>query len=411
LEWAMEGVAISDLAQGPVSIVIDEVTVNLNLTETGEPHINVMKKGKPLKNIPAKLKKNPDIKALQERKRSITRQASRMRESLETAMCRGDEFTGAELKQLLTHPVLRPILQQLVFVDTTLTTWGYPAEDSLQNYDGSSVALTATMRLQLAHPTDLAQGNVWHLWQEYCFAQEWIQPFKQVFRELYVLTAAEQQGRGSRRYAGHQINPRQSLALLGQRGWITHPEEGVRRTFHDENLLVWIDFEEGWYTPTEVEGFTLDQVCFVDRQHHKPVALAQVPPKVFSEVMRDLDLVVSVAHRGGVDPEASASTVEMRAALIRETNRLLRIDNVQIKDSHALIEGQLGSYTLHLGSATVHRQPGGALCIVPVHSQHRGRLFLPFADNDPKTAEVISKVLLLAKDNEIQDPTILEQIL
>ncbi|MEM9803882.1 MAG: DUF5724 domain-containing protein, partial [Cyanobacteria bacterium P01_D01_bin.56] len=104
LEWAMEGVAIADLAQGPVSIVIDEVTVSLNLTETGEPHINVMKKGKPLKNIPAKLKKNPDIKALQERKRSITRQASRMRESLETAMCRGDEFTGAELKQLLTHP-------------------------------------------------------------------------------------------------------------------------------------------------------------------------------------------------------------------------------------------------------------------------------------------------------------------
>ena len=35
--------------------------------------------------------------------------------------------------------------------------------------------------------------------------------------------------------------------------------------------------------------------------------------------MRDVDLVVSVAHLGGVDPEASASTVEMRAALLRET--------------------------------------------------------------------------------------------
>jgi hypothetical protein len=54
--------------------------------------------------------------------------------------------------------------------------------------------------------------------------------------------------------------------------------------------------------------------------------------------------------------------------------------------------------------------PGGALCLVPVHSQHRGRLFLPFADDDPKTAEVISKVLLLARDAEIQDPTILEQL-
>lgn len=82
----------------------------------------------------------------------------------------------------------------------------------------------------------------------------------------------------------------------------------------------------------------------------------------------------------------------------------MKIANVKIQGFHALIEG-------HLGSAVVHRQPGGALCIVPVHSQHRGRLFLPFADNDPKTAEVLSKVLLLARDQDIKDPTILEQIL
>jgi hypothetical protein len=35
---------------------------------------------------------------------------------------------------------------------------------------------------------------------------------------------------------------------------------------------------------------------------------------------------------------------------------------------------------------------------------------MPFADDDPRTAEVISKVLLFARDQEIQDPTILEQI-
>jgi len=50
----------------------------------------------------------------------------------------------------------------------------------------------------------------------------------------------------------------------------------------------------------------------------------------------------------------------------------------------------------------VHRRPGGAVCILPVHAQHRGRLFLPFADDDPRTAEVISKVLLLARDHEIR---------
>jgi hypothetical protein len=45
-----------------------------------------------------------------------------------------------------------------------------------------------------------------------------------------------------------------------------------------------------------------------------------------------------------------------------------------------------------------------------VHAQQRGRLFLPFADDDPKSAELISKVLLLARDHEIQDPTILQQL-
>ena len=61
-------------------------------------------------------------------------------------------------------------------------------------------------------------------------------------------------------------------------------------------------------------------------------------------------------------------------------------------------------------AATARRRPGGALFIVPVHSQHRGRLFLPIADDDPRTAEVISKVLLLARDDEIKDPNILDQM-
>jgi hypothetical protein len=65
---------------------------------------------------------------------------------------------------------------------------------------------------------------------------------------------------------------------------------------------------------------------------------------------------------------------------------------------------------VHLGSGVVHKQPGGSLCVVAVSAQHRGRLFLPFADDDPRTAEVLSKVLLLARDQEIQDPTILQQI-
>lgn len=37
-------------------------------------------------------------------------------------------------------------------------------------------------------------------------------------------------------------------------------------------------------------------------------------------------------------------------------------------------------------------------------------MFLPFMDNNPRTAEVVSKVILLAKDDEIKAPIILQQI-
>lgn len=416
LEWAMEGKAIADLGKGTLLINEGDVAISLSLDDRGTPYLSITKKGKSQKTIPAALKKKPEIVALQERKQKLSRQSSRMRVSLEQAMCRGDRFTGAELRQLLAHPLLRPMLQNLIFIGEEII--GYPSvdESGLQNYDGSVTALDDATTVQIAHPTDLVKTGVWHLWQQECFDRERSQPFKQIFRELYVPTATEQTERkGSRRYAGHQVNPRQAMTLFGQRGWLTGSsydyDSDIHRIFYDRDIAVYIKIDRGWSTPAEVEGLTLDEVSFSHRSRGDMLMLDAVPPKVFSEVMRDLDLVVSVAHQGGVDPEASASTVEMRSALIRETNRLLKLNNVSLQNSYALIEGELGSYSVHLGSGVVHRQPGGALCIIPIHGQRRGRLFLPFADDDPKTAEIVSKILLLAKDKEIQDPTILQQIL
>ncbi len=421
LEWAMEARAIADLAGGALVATAAEVTVTLSINDLGEPDLTFVKNGKSLKALPAAAKKDPDVAALVARKRDVQRQASRMRLSLENAMCRGDRFTGAELHTLSGHPVLAPMLRNLVFLVEPTTGGeggvcgaGYPVEGGreLEAHDGSRYPVGETDPLRLAHPHDLLRTGEWHLWQRECFRRERVQPFKQVFRELYVLTEAEQQG-GIRsvRYAGHQIQNRRAMALLGKRGWVSNYEEGdVRRTFHAEGLTAWLEFDAGITTPAEVEGLTVEHVGFTRRGEWKPLRLEEVPPRIFSEVMRDVDLIVSVAHAGGVDPEATQSTVEMRASLLRETCGLLKLENVRLQNTHALIDGKLGTYSVHLGSAVVHRQPGGHLCIVPVHSQHRGRLFLPFADNDPRTAEVVSKVLLLARDHEIKDPTILEQI-
>ena len=58
----------------------------------------------------------------------------------------------------------------------------------------------------------------------------------------------------------------------------------------------------------------------------------------------------------------------------------------------------------------MHQIGNAMLFVVPVHAQHRGRIFLPFVDDDPKTAEIVSKILLFAEDTKIKDPKILEQI-
>jgi len=55
--------------------------------------------------------------------------------------------------------------------------------------------------------------------------------------------------------------------------------------------------------------------------------------------MRDVDLAVSVAHVGGVDPEASHSTIEMRVAMTRELLAMLSIENVTFQSAHAQKKG------------------------------------------------------------------------
>lgn len=412
LEWAMEAKQTADLIGEGKSVTEGEVTVALAVNQLGDPELTITRGKKPLRSIPKALKKNARIADLRERRKELKRQSARMRRSLEQAMSRGDRFTGAEIAELFKHPLLTPMLKQLVFAGDSVI--GYPVEDgtAIECHDGKHLALGNQDELSIAHPYDLFTTQEWHHWQRKCYTEERTQPFKQVFRELYLLTETEKDDKTvSRRYAGHQVNPRQSLALLGSRGWVNYPEEGIRRTFHDENISAWLTFIQGFFTPAEVEGLTVEGVWFSNRGEWKPLSLTEIPPRLFSEVMRDIDLVVSVAHQGGVDPEASASTIEMRSSLVQETCRMLGLENVQVEGRYALIEGALASYNIHLGSAVVHQQPGGSVCIVPVHAQHRGRLFLPFVDDDPKTAEVISKVLLLARDTEIKDPTILEQII
>lgn len=412
LIWDMEARKLDDYAAYFEPYELDEETfVSLSINEEGQSDYVVTSKGKALKSVPARFKKHEWIEALKEAKCELTGQFRRARAELERSMESGSGFTPAEIAGLSRNPVLAPLISKLVLMSGDELGYYDADQGALVSPAGESTALSGEAALRIAHPLDLYRSGQWSLYQKDLFDRQLRQPFKQVFRELYLPNEDElAQGVLSRRYAGHQVQPSKTVALLKGRQWTVSYEEGLQKVFYAENLIVRLYAMADWFSPADTEAPTLETVQFFDRKTYKGVPLDQVPPVLFSEVMRDVDLVVSVAHVGGVDPEASLTTVEMRRVIVSESLRLLKIENVRLDGNYARIEGTLGEYAVHLGSGQAYKQAAGALSIIPVHSQHRGRLFLPFLDEDPRTAEVLSKVVLLADDTKIKDPQILAQL-
>lgn len=410
LTWAMETKQVQNILSKETEVVLDDITVSLVINKEGKADLVTYKAGKELKSIPPKYKKDKGILELTNYRKTMREQWTRSRKGLEESMIRGDEFLFAEMQNLFEHPIISKHLEKLVFISND-DKIGFYVDGNLVSGLGEMIEVNENHTFRIAHCFDLHKNNVWTDFQKYCFDNKLQQPFKQVFRELYVPTPDELKEKSvSRRYAGHQVQPTQTLALLKTRGWKVDYEEGLQKVFHKEGYQVKMYAMADWFSPADIESPTLETIEFHSLKDYKNIAFEAINPRIFSEVMRDIDLVVSVAHVGGVDPEASHSSIEMRAVLLRETLRLFKVKNVEIKENHAIIKGKMAEYSVHLGSAVVHQLPGKYLSVLPIHSQHRGRLFLPFADDDPKSAEVMSKVLLFAKDDEIQDPTILSQI-
>lgn len=402
---------------------IDDIRLKIEIDDNGSAEIKCEKGGKALKSIPAKYKKDERVIAFNETKKQLTEQYRRTRQMFEEAMENETEFTAEELNLLCTNPAVKPIVSRLVykagdklgFLDG-LVLRSFPDKSSADNkisdkeISDKEIKITGNTNLKIAHPYDLYTDGHWHEYQRYLFENEIRQPFKQVFRELYVKTAEESPVYRSLRYAGNQIQPLKTKACLKTRRWVADVEEGLQKVYYKENIIASIYALADWFSPADIEAPTLEWVGFFDRKTYKPMKIEDVPNIIFSEVMRDVDLAVSVAHAGGVDPETSHSTIEMRKAIIEFTLPMFRLKNVRLEGTHAFIEGERADYSIHLGSGVVHLQGGPMINVLPVHSQHRGKLFLPFVDDDPKTAQIISEILLFAEDKKIKDPFILEQI-
>lgn len=395
----------------------DTVSVRIQIGADGKPDVLAKKGEKLLASIPAAFKKHPYVLELKEANKKFRAQYSRTVKMFEAAMEEREGYTLEELWNLTKNPVVRPVIESLVFIGEEAVVSGRISEAgglTMTDAEGTSHALEPQTRLRVAHPFDLYREKTWTSWQK-VFAKKQQedstrQPFRQVFRELYIKLEEEAGQNQTRMFAGNQIQPKKTMAMLKNRRWIVDHEMGLNKVFYGDNILVNMYALADWFSPSDIEAPTLEFVSFVDRKTFQPIKLEDVPPIVYSEVLRDVDLAVSVAHAGNVDPEASHSTVEMRKVIAECNIELFGLNNVSISGTHAVIRGSLGEYTVHLGSGVVHMVGVHQINVLPVHSQHRGRIFLPFLDEDPKTAEIMSKILLFAEDKKIKDPYILEQM-
>jgi hypothetical protein len=285
---------------------------------------------------------------------------------------------------------------------------------TLEELRSAGTEPAADKQLLVAHPITLYQLGLLSKYQRIFFEKQkesgTRQPFKQVFREFYVKLEEEKDAKDSRMFAGYQIQPKKTIAALRGRRWVADYDEGLQKVFFKQNISATIYALADWFSPADTECPTLEYVSFYDRKTYRQKNLSEIPDILYSEVMRDVDLAVSVAHVGGVDPETSHSTIEMRRVIFAFNMELFGLTNVTFEGTHAYIKGTLGNYNVQLGSGVIHKESGGMINILPVHSQQRGKIFLPFIDEDPKTAEILSKILLLAQDNKIKNPYILQQI-
>ncbi|GLW97889.1 DUF4132 domain-containing protein [Microtetraspora sp. NBRC 16547] len=397
---------------------------------------------KRLKGAPAAVRRDhPDeVKRLRELAAQVRRQLTTLVRALEAGYPGEAVHPYATWRERLAeHPIAGTVARRLIWEielspGRRQSMLGDTGIGGIEGIAGTEPPPDAPVRLW--HPAHASLDDV-RAWRERITEERIRQPFKQAFREVYLLTPAEERaGVYSNRFAAHVVDYRKLYAQFKQRGWAADmlgPWDGgdngeARRVltggrwrasfFHDN-------------TDGSGEHATTDQVRFHRNAdgEWRQAALAEVPRLVFSEAMRDVDLFVAVtsiaADPGWADRGADRhheywrsaafgplppSAEVRRDALARLLPRTAIADRCTLTDRYLVVRGDLRAYKIHLGSANILMDPGDVyLCVVSAPGQAADRVFLPF-EEDGRLALILSKAFLLARDGEIDDETILRQI-
>lgn len=342
----------------------------------------------------------------------------------------------------LEHPVRTKMTRSLIWsLSHNGRSTAFMADDKkLFDLSGAPVKLAKGGIVTLWHPVNEAPDTVLQ-WRKLIEDKAITQPIRQAHREVYVLTDAERNTDiYSNRFAAHVVRQYQFKALCGARFWqytlqgqwdsYNIPTKKLRAhkmtvEYHVEAAVEDEVSDTGIYM-----YLATDQVRFFG-EGHAQLSLTDIPPLVFSEVMRDVDLFVAITSVAN-DPNWTdggpngrfgqywirqafgdlGETAKMRKTLIEGLVPKLAIrDKLKVTEKYLEVQGRKHKYQIHFGSGNIMIMPDNRyLCIVRGSKpKNEGEIYLPF-EGDTMLSVILSKAMLLAEDDKITDKTILSQL-
>jgi hypothetical protein len=450
----------------------EDVTAELVVTGTNATELRWFNQdGKQQKSVPKSVRENhaEELKELNHAVKDIKKMLPAQRDRIENLYLEQKIWKLKTWRErYLDHPLIGTLSRRLIwlFGDGDKKNAGILFDGKIVGVNGKSFEwLNAETDVELWHPFHSSTNEIL-AWREFLSEHEIRQPFKQAHREVYLLTDAERNTRVySNRFAAHIIKQHQFNALCAVRGWRNqlwimadmdcNPPSKVLKKWNIRAEFLTEPIGDNYETDITASGAYLylatDQVRFypIDAaqhwgrnfqdyqratnlaQHFEPIPLENIPPLVFSEIMRDVDLFVGVCSVGN-DPawvdngraenrdywysysfgDLTETAKTRREVLSKLIPRLKIASRCELEDKFLYVRGDIRTYKIHLGSGNILMSPNDQyLCIVPSRGEEaaKDKVFLPF-EGDRTLAIILSKAFLLADDTKIKDATITRQI-
>ncbi|ACU61535.1 hypothetical protein Cpin_4075 [Chitinophaga pinensis DSM 2588] len=283
--------------QGSLRIPVGDLTGVYTLQDSGKSALSWEKDGKTLGKGPA-----VQSAALRDFKRLVreiddTLSANAIR--LERSFLRQHPWQYSHWKAVyLEHPLMKTLANRLIwrFQTKEQDAIGYCLDGHIVDHQGKLLELMADTQVTLWHPMNEPEKTI-KAWRSFLSQHHVDQPFEQVNRQIYTPNNEELADcYYSSRFACHVLNRQQFKQAIIQRGWtLRHKAEHNWSYVPHITLPDW-DIRVNFFADTKEEDSVITDLLNFYKDG-EPLPLSEVPPVVFSEMIRDIGLFVAKAGR------------------------------------------------------------------------------------------------------------------